>query len=108
MVNVKRFLRNKMAKVGKKLKILPPTLRGNKRYLLVKSPQTKVEKTLMKFYGEWGWAKASPQFIKANTHLIISIERVFLDPTRIALDLSNIKVLGISGTINKLKSKFLR
>ena len=94
-------------KMGK-LKVLPPTSRENKRYLLVKAPQNKVEKTLLKFYGEWGWAKAGPQFVKANSHLIISIERTFQDPTRTALELAGIPVLGISGTINKLKQKFLK
>jgi len=90
----------------RKLKILPPTLRENKRYLLVKSPQIKVEKVLLRFYGEWGWAKAGPQFIKSGNHLIISIERSFLDSTKSALELANISVLGVSGTINKLKKKF--
>ncbi len=97
-----------MAKIGKKLKVLPPTRRENKRYLLVSAPQKKLEKVLLDFYGTWGWAKAGPQFIKANSHLIISVERSFLEPTRTALDLEDIKVLGISGTINKLKQKFLK
>lgn len=92
----------------KKLKVLPPTSRENKRYLLVQASQKDVEKTLLKFYGEWGWAKAGPLFIKAKTHLIISVERTFLEPTRTGLGLANISVLGVSGTINKLKSKFLK
>ena len=96
-----------MKKIGK-LKVLPPTSRENKRYLLVKSTQKDVEKALLKFYGEWGWAKAGPLFIKAKTHLIISVERTFLEPTRTALDLANIKIFGASGTINRLKQKFLK
>ena len=92
----------------KRLKVLSPTAREGKRYLLVKAIQKKIEKALLNFYGIWGWAKAGPLFIKANSHLIISVERSFLDPTRTALELAGISVLGVSGTINKLKHKFLK
>lgn len=90
----------------KKLKVLPPTSRENKRYLLVNASKKDIEKALIKFYGEWGWAKAGPIFIKEKTYMILSVERTFLDPTRTALDLANISILGASGTINKLKQKF--
>ncbi|MFC1686251.1 ribonuclease P protein component 2 [Nanoarchaeota archaeon] len=92
----------------KKLKFLPPTLRESKRYLLINAPQKKVEKAILNFIGILGWSKAGPQFIKANSHLILSVERKSLDDTRTALELAGINVLGVSGTINKLKQKFLK
>ena len=92
-----------------KLKVLPPTMREAKRYLLVnvKNPD-KLKKALMDFFGVWGWAKAGPQFIKQADYTLVSVERSFQDPTRTALELAGISVLGVSGTINKLKQKFLK
>ena len=91
-----------------KLKILPSTMRENRRYLLLKADSKKVEKALMKFVGELGWAKANPIFVPADRHLILSISHLMLDDVRSGLELSGIKVLGVSGTIDSLKSKFLK
>ena len=81
-------------------------MRENKRYLLVKAPQKKIEKALMRFIGELGWAKANPMFISSESQMIVSINHHSLDDVRAGLELSGIHCLGVSGTINKLKEKF--
>lgn len=91
-----------------KLKIILSTMRENRRYLLMKAERKKVERSLLRFLGELGWAKANPIFVPAENHIILSISHIMLDDVRAGLELSGIRVIGVSGTINKLKEKFLR
>lgn len=97
-----------------KLKILPPTMRENKRYLLLKTvDKKKVEKSILNFIGALGWAKTSPHFIEDKTVeakglIILSINHDHLDEIRTALELSGIHCLRVSGTIKTLKAKFLK
>lgn len=94
----------------KKLKILPPTMREKRRYLLLEtSDKEKAEKAVMEYVGILGWAKANPQFIeqnkssKPNNKLILSITHTSLDGVKAALELKDIKVSRVSGVINKLQ-----
>ena len=93
-------------KIPKKMKIAPPTMREKKRYLLTKSNEAKIEKAILKFVGVLGYAKANPQFIKKPGYLILSISHTELEVIRSSLELSNIKVLGVSGTMDALMEKF--
>ena len=93
-------------KISKKLKMLPSTMRERKRYLLLKTDEAKVEKAILRFVGELGYAKANPQFINKGGYLILSISHLMLDEVRASLSLSNIKVFGVSGTIEALMEKF--
>jgi len=91
----------------KKMKIIPPTMRERKRYLLLKKTnEKKVEKAILRYVGELGYAKANPQFISKQTYLILSISHDMLNDIRTSLALSNINVLGVSGTIEALMEKF--
>jgi len=90
-----------------KLKVLPSTMRENKRYLLINTKnQDKIKKAILEFLGVFGWAKAGPLLIPQENNTILSIERSSLDQVRTALELAGLKCLGVSGTINKLKEKF--
>lgn len=103
MGNARPFL----TKMGK-MKIIPATMRENRRYLLLNTKdKSKIQKAMMRFIGELGWAKAGPQFIESGGQVLLSINARSLDECRAALNLANIKVVGVSGTINKLKEKFL-
>ena len=93
-------------KMPKKMKITPPTMRERKRYLLLKADEKKVERAILKFVGTLGYAKANPQFIRKPGYLILSINHDMLDQIRSSLALSNIRVLGVSGTIDALMEKF--
>ena len=88
-----------------KLKIIPPTMRENRRYLLLSmQDQNKVQKAIFQFIGELGWAKSGPIFVWSKKGLILSINAKSLDEIRTSLELSNIHVVKLSGTINKLKN----
>ena len=88
------------------MKSLLPSLKQNKRYLLIEAgKKKKAERALKEFLGIFGLAKANPQFIDSDKHTIISINHTSLDEVRTALELSSIKCLRVSGTINKLKKK---
>jgi RNase P/RNase MRP subunit POP5 len=87
---------------------LPPSLKEKKHYLAFEGEKDKVEKALSEFLGILGMAKANPRIIEAKKgHGILSFNRKYADDIRTALVFSGIHTLGISGTINKLKQKFL-
>jgi len=93
-------------KMPKKMKILPSSMRERKRYLLVKDDPKKIEKAILKFVGELGYAKANPQFVHEDHKLILSINHDTLNDIRTSLALSSIEVFGVSGTIEALMKKF--
>ena len=74
----------------------------------MKDKQSKIEKAILKFIGELGWANSNPQFIKKGNYLILSINHSMLNEIRTSLALHNIKCLGVSGTIEALTKKFLK
>ena len=90
----------------KKLKMIPSTMREGNRYLLLKSDQSKVEKAILKYVGELGYAKAGPQFIRKGSYLILRISHDQMNDIRSALAFANIACLGTSGTIEALMEKF--
>jgi len=90
-----------------KLKLLP-SLKEKKHYLAFKGEKEKVEEALSKFLGILGMAKANPQIIEAkNGKGILSFNRQHADEIKTALVFSGIHTLGVSGTINRLRQKFL-
>lgn len=93
-------------KIPKKMKMLPPTMRERRRYLLLKSQQKKVENAILKYIGELGYAKANPMFIQKGNYLILSISHDQLNDVRAGLALASIECLGVSGTIEALMEKF--
>ena len=81
-------------------------MRERNRYLLLKTDQKKVEKAVLKYVGELGYAKAGPQFITKGNYLILRISHEMLNDVRSALTFSNIQCFGVSGTIEALMGKF--
>lgn len=82
-------------------KKLKPSMRENKRYLLVDSSKEKVEKAIVDFLGILGYARAGVMFANNN---IVAVNREELDRVRAAFSLANIQVKKVSGTMKKVKS----
>ena len=90
----------------KKMKMIPPTMREKKRYFLLKEiNEKKIEKAILKFVGELGYAEANPQFVHKQPYLILSVNHFMLDKIRTSLALSGISVIRVSGTIEALMEK---
>ena len=87
------------------MKMIPPTMREKKRYFLLKADEKKVEKAILRFIGELGYAEANPMFVHKNPFLILSVNHFMLDKIRTSLALSGINVIRVSGTIDALMEK---
>lgn len=87
----------------KKERNLKPSLRENKRYLLLENFNTeKVENAILDYVGILGYSKASPQFIKSEKN-ILAINRKETEKVKAALELANIGVKKVSGTLKSLR-----
>ena len=88
-------------------KKLKPTLRENKRYLLLQTQASNesIQQGLLEFLGTLGYAKSSPQFLSNVPGTILAINREMIDPVRAALALNKeqIRVKKVSGTIKGLR-----
>ncbi|MEK6872699.1 MAG: hypothetical protein AABW90_01650 [Nanoarchaeota archaeon] len=88
---------------------LKPSHRERKRYLLIKGKDTSkknIEDAILEFIGVLGFAEASPSFIKTDKEkVVLSINRKSLDKVRTSFLLSgkDIKIIKVSGSINKVK-----
>lgn len=92
------------------MKRLPPTLRENKRYLLIECSDARniVEKVILEFIGVLGYAETSVKFIESSGNkAIIAINREALNKIRssFALSKEKIKILRVSGTLAGLRGK---
>lgn len=88
------------------MKKLKPSHREKKRYLLLEGEisEKNIEKAILDYIGVLGYAKASPKIIKAESKVILAINRKELDKIRAAFLLAGkIKVLKVSGSLKKLK-----
>lgn len=91
-----------------KLKSLKPSMKENKRYLLVKgkSLNENIEKAILEFSGVLGMSKTGLGWIKTNNDsAIISVNREAVDLVRASLCVFKEKmtVEKISGTLKGLK-----
>ena len=70
----------------KKEKILKPSQRENRRYLLLETNSNKeeIESVILDYVGVLGFAKASPIFVSNN---ILSVKREEIDKIRAAFAL---------------------
>jgi RNase P/RNase MRP subunit POP5 len=89
------------------MKSLKPTMRENKRYLLVKGENLKnnIEKAILDFIGVLGMSKVGLEFIKENKDsAIISINREMVDSVRASLVVwpQKMEVKKVSGTLKGL------
>ena len=93
----KRFQKTKM-------KPLKPSMKENKRYLLLRGNFSKeeVEKAIMHYIGALGYAKASPIFISKD---ILAVNRSEVDKVKASFAISDIRVIKVSGTLKGLGKK---
>ncbi|MCL5018165.1 MAG: hypothetical protein M1416_00145 [Candidatus Pacearchaeota archaeon] len=90
------------------MKSLKPTMRENKRYLLVEGENLRnnIEKAILDFIGVLGMSKTGFDFIKSDSNsAIISINREMVDSVRAALCVApkKMEVKRVSGTLRGLR-----
>jgi RNase P/RNase MRP subunit POP5 len=90
------------------MKILKPSNRERKRYLLINgkdATEGKIEEAILNFIGILGYSKASPSFLKKKKDsLVLAINHRSLDKIKASLLISgaNITITKISGTLSGL------
>ena len=92
------------------LKLLKPSMRENKRYLLVKGKNLKenIGKSILEFIGILGMSKTGLGFIKTGKDFtIISVNREMVDSIRASFTVfsERITVEKVSGTLKGLGKK---
>jgi len=92
------------------LKSLKPSQRENKRYLLVKGNNLKIniEKAILEFVGVLGMSRVGLNFIKSNKDsMIICVNREAVNSVRASLSIfkDKITVEKVSGTLKGLGKK---
>lgn len=97
------------------MKPLRPSMKENKRYLLVKADsksanlKENIEKAILEFSGALGMKKCGLSFIKSekSDSVIVSVNREGVDLVRASLAVfsEKMQVLKVSGTLKKLKRK---
>ena len=90
------------------MKSLKPTMRENKRYLLVKGEnlKTNIEKAIIDFIGVLGISKIGLDFIKEKkSSIIISVNREAINSVRASLCIfpKKMEVTRVSGTLKGLE-----
>ncbi len=80
-------------------------MKERKRYLkLEKENRERIKKAIMDYVGILGFGKASPQFVR-NMKNVLSINRKEVDRVKAALELADIRVIKVSGTLKGLGKK---
>lgn len=92
------------------MKSLKPSMRENKRYLLIEGKDLKknIEKAILDFIGVLGMSKIGLGWIKTEKNsVIISVNREMVDSVRASFCVwpEKIEVKKVSGTLKGLKSK---
>jgi len=90
------------------MKNLKPSMRENKRYLLIsgKNLRKNIEKAILEFIGILGMSKTGLGFIKSDLNsAIIFVNREMVDSVRASLCVfpEKMEVLKVSGTLKSLK-----
>ena len=91
------------------MKLLKPSHREKKRYLLIEGGDANkraIEKVILGGIGTIGYAKASPQMIKSTANkCILAINRESLDNIRACFLLSGkkVQIKKVSGSLKKVK-----
>ena len=90
------------------MKPLKPTMRENRRYLLLrgKNLRENVEKSILDFIGILGMSKTSLEFVEdKKDSAVIAINRQMIDNVRagFAVFPEKIEVLRVSGTLKGLR-----
>ncbi len=92
------------------MKKLKPSHRERKRYLLLQGKdvnKNNIDKTILKYIGELGYAKTSPIIVKklGKNNLILAINRKEINKVRTSFLISgkDINIKKVSGSLKKLK-----
>jgi len=90
------------------MKSLKPSLRENKRYLLIEGEELRknVEKAILDFIGTLGYSKTDLDWIKeGKNNAIISVNREAVNNVKASLALfpKKIEVKKVSGTLKSLR-----
>ncbi len=90
------------------MKALKPSMRENKRYLLIKGKNLKenIEKAILEFIGVLGMSKVGLGWVKKDANsAIISVNREMVDSVRASLCVwpEKMSVERVSGTLKGLK-----
>ena len=88
------------------MKPLKPSMRENKRYLLVRGKVADVEKAILEFIGVLGMSKTGLGWIKKEKErAVISVTRQSVDSVRASFAVwpEKISVERVSGTLKGLK-----
>ncbi len=83
----------------KREKSLKKNMKERKRYLLLKDKKG-VEQAILEYTGILGFSKSSPQWVKNK---ILAINRRQLNDVKAALELKNIEIKKVSGTLKGLE-----
>jgi len=91
------------------MKSLKPSLRENKRYLLIEGEELRknVEKAILDFIGTLGYSKTDLDWIKeGKNNAIISVNRETVNNVKASLALfpKKIEVKKVSGTLKSLRN----
>ena len=90
------------------MKSLKPSMRENKRYLLVKGAVSDIESAILDFIGVLGMSRAGLGFVRKNKDsAIISVNRGSLNHVRASFAVWSkmIRVERVSGTLKGLKKR---
>ena len=90
------------------MKSLKPSMKENKRYLLIEGSELRknVEMAIFEFIGVSGFSKTGLEFIKENKDsAIISVNREMVDSVRASLCVwpKKMEVKRVSGTLKSLR-----
>ena len=90
------------------MKSLRPSMKENKRYLLVSGKTGDIEKAILDFVGVLGMSRAGLSWIKKSAgSAIISVNREAVNEVRASLAVwpEKISVERVSGTLKSLREK---
>ena len=93
------------------LKSLKPSMRENKRYMIVSGKdvsKSSVEKAILEFIGVNGMSKCGLSFVKKQGNdMIICVNREMVDSVRASLTIykDKMEVKKVSGTLKSLRGK---
>jgi RNase P/RNase MRP subunit POP5 len=92
------------------MKALKPSMRENKRYLLVEGKELRknIEKSIMNFIGVLGMSKTGLELIKEDRNsAIICINREMINQVRAAICIwpKKMEIKRVSGTLKGLKKR---
>ncbi len=90
------------------MKLLKPSHREKKRYLLIKGKNANkenIDNAILEFIGILGYAEASPQVVKqSKNQIVLAVNTKSLNKIRASFMMSNkdLNIVKVSGTIKKL------